>query len=256
MPDMRAMPPASARVEGIMTNLTLISSRQPAASLLSVQWAHDVRNLLATIGLHLDTLERLSGPRGARAANAARGLLGRLGGMCKGAGAECRRRQPFDIAATLGHVIDFVAPLGPDGFTVNLKAEEPILVLADHDDVFRILFNLVHNAVTVARAGRTLRRLDILVSRTDEIAEVRIADDGLGLPPEVKARLFRGSETVDAAHGHGLAIARELAERNGGTLTCRSSRKGTVFRLELAAFTSIRIAEGPVTRSLGRRASN
>jgi hypothetical protein len=45
-------------------------------------------------------------------------------------------------------------------------------------------------------------------------------------------------------------------ERNGGTLSCETSRKGTTFRLELAAITSIRVAEGPVTQLLGQRATS
>jgi hypothetical protein len=41
----------------------------------------------------------------------------------------------------------------------------------------------------------------------------------------------------------------------GGTPTCKTSRKGTMFRLELTALTSIGIADDSVARSLGRRAS-
>ena len=40
-----------------MTNLTLVANRQ--AALPPAQWAHDIRNLLATIGLHLESLARL-----------------------------------------------------------------------------------------------------------------------------------------------------------------------------------------------------
>jgi len=41
-------------------------------------------------------------------------------------------------------------------------------------------------------------------------------------PSQVVARLFRAPAAPDAKHGHGLAIARGLMERNGGTLTCES----------------------------------
>jgi signal transduction histidine kinase len=129
-------------------------------------------------------------------------------------------------------------------------------VLGDHAELFRVLFNLLHNALAVARSSAKLRRIDISADRAGEIAAVRIADDGGGLPPQVAAKLFHSSTRTGAMHGHGLAIARELMERNGGTLTCETSRKGTIFRLELAAFTSIRVAEGPVTRSLEQRATS
>jgi signal transduction histidine kinase len=238
-----------------MTDLALVTSRQ--AALPPAPWAHDIRNLLATIGLHLDSLARLSGPHGTKAANAAHALIARAGGMCSEAvvAADGRRRHhPFDIAATIRQIIDLVAPIGPEGFSINLASDGTHLVIGDHTELFRVLFNLLHNAVVVARAGAKLRRIDISVEHTGATTTVRIADDGGGLPQQVAARLFRGPPKAGAMHGHGLAIARELMERNGGTLSCETSRKGTTFRIELAAFTSIRVAEGPVTRSLGRRA--
>jgi signal transduction histidine kinase len=240
-----------------MADLTLAASRRIA--LPPAQWAHDIRNLLATIGLHLDSLARLSGPHGAKAASAAHTLIARAAVMCSEAvtAAETEtgraRRHPFDVTSTVRQVIELLGPLGPEGFSINLASNGCHLVLGNHTDVFRIVFNLAHNALSVARAGAKLRRIDISVESEGALTIVQIADDGGSLPAPVLARLFRAPAETNA-HGHGLAIARELAERNGGMLTCKTSRKGTVFRLELAACTSIRVAEGPVTRSLGRRA--
>jgi signal transduction histidine kinase len=240
-----------------MADLTLVASRQAAT--LPAQWAHDIRNALATIGLHLDTLQRLSGPHGSKAASAAHALIVRTASMCSeatapGDGSVQPRRRPFDIAATIRQVADLVTALGPEGFRIDLSIDGPQLVLGNHADVFRVLFNLFHNALAVARSGAKLRRIEITVERAGAITVVRIADDGGGLPPRVAATLFRVPAKAGAVHGHGLAIARELMERNGGMLSCETSRKGTMFRLEFAAVASIRVAEGPVTRSLGQRA--
>ena len=173
------------------------------------------------------------------------------------AGAADGRRlpHPFDITATIRQVVDPVAPLGPEGFSINVDSEGTHVVLGDHTELFRVLFNLLHNALAVARAGGKLRRIDISVERTGATTTVRIADDGGGLRRQVAARLFRGPAKAGAMHGHDLAIARQLMERNCGMLTCETSRKGTIFRLELAAFTSIRVAEGLVTRYAGRAIS-
>jgi hypothetical protein len=89
-----------------MTNLTLVSCREAATDAPPAQWAHDLRNLLATIGLHLDTLARLSGPRGAKAVNAAHALVMTAGRMCRDTSENRIRRHSFDIAATLRHVVD------------------------------------------------------------------------------------------------------------------------------------------------------
>jgi signal transduction histidine kinase len=242
-----------------MTSLTLVASRQ--APLPPTEWAHDFRNLLTTIGLHLESLGRLSGPHGAGAASAALSLIARAGEMCSeavvaaAASGGGRHRHPFDITAAIREVVDVVAPLGPDDLRIDIASTGVHVVVGDRSELFRVLFNLIYNASTVARSRAKLRRIDISVERVGEITTVRIADDGGGLPPRVAARLFRGPANAGAVHGHGLAIARELMERNGGTLACETSRTGTTFRLELPAFSSIRIAEGPVTRSLGQRAT-
>lgn len=244
--------------EDPVTNLALVSSRQPAMP--STQWAHDIRNMLATIGLHLDTLARLSGPHGTKAANAAHALITKAGGICQAAVAAAvttdgrSRRHPVDLLAVVRHAIDLVAPLGPEDLVISIAGGGSHFVMGDHTEIFRVLFNLLHNAVAVARSSVTLRRIEIMVERKGEITELKVSDNGRGLPAQVFAKLFRGSATVGARHGHGLAIARELMERNGGMLTCETSRKGTTFCLAFAALTSIRVAEGPVTRSLGRRA--
>ncbi len=241
-----------------MADLSLAASRQIA--LPPAQWAHDIRNLLTTIGLHLDSLARLSGPRGAKASSATHALIARAAVMCSEAVAVAdgetgrTRRHPFDITSIVRQVIDLLEPLGPAGFSINLASDGCHLVLGNHTDVFRIVFNLVHNALAAARSGTKLRRIDISVGSEGAVTVVKVADDGGGLPARVLAGLFRAPSETGAAQGHGLAITRELAERNGGMLSCKTSRRGTVFRLELAACTSIRVAEGPVTRSLGRRA--
>jgi len=239
-----------------MSSLAIVSSQRPAATLPPTQWAHDISNALTTLGLHLDTLARLSGPHGVKTVNAAQALIARSSAMCKEAGTTDHRtrRHPFDVALTVRHVVDLLAPLGPEEFKVRCPVGGPYFVLADQNEIFRVLFNLIHNAVVVARSSDKLRKIEISIERSDGLTVVRIADDGRGLPPHVATRLFRAPVGANAVHGHGLAIARELMERNGGTLTCETSGRGTTFRLELAAFSSLRIAEGPVTRSLGRRA--
>jgi hypothetical protein len=63
-----------------MADLALASNRQIA--LPPAQWAHDIRNLLRTIGLHLDSLGRLSGPQGAKSADAMHTLIARAAVMC------------------------------------------------------------------------------------------------------------------------------------------------------------------------------
>ncbi len=162
-------------------------------------------------------------------------------------------RQVCDIAAAARDIVALLAPLGPEGFVITVDSATPVLVAGDRNDLFRVLFNLLHNGLMVARSDPKLRRIDIGFQREGAITVVRIADDGGGLPPDVAANLFRPfakshakSHAKSAAdHGWGLPIARELAERNGGMLSYEPSRRGASFRLVLATATAPPPAKAP-----------
>ena len=70
------------------------------------------------------------------------------------------------------------------------------------------------------------------------MVEIAIRDDGPGLPPRAREKLFRPFEGSVRAGGTGLglAIARELARNHGGDLSLvDSGEAGTEFRLTLPA---------------------
>jgi signal transduction histidine kinase len=219
-----------------------------------------VRNLLATIGLHLETLRRLSGPGGIKAADAAHALLARSTTLCNNALQPVRpagthaRRRGANLPQIAREVADVLRPCVPTGFAFDIRPNGTGNVLADPDDVFRILFNLMNNAVAVANGQPdTLTAISIEVSSKDPNMTVRVSDDGPGLPDGVRARLFVVRESFgrpSSCHGHGLVIARELAERNGGTLALIPSIKGTSFALTLPAQPVLSAQD----RSFGRRA--
>src|SRR5260221_9292508 len=123
------------------------------------------------------------------------------------------------------HTVDLLAPAAPDGFTVNVVSDAPVHVLADQNEIFRVLFNLLHNALTVARAAPRLRRIDISVERAGRIVVLRIADNGGGLPRKVAERCFP-RPAAGGIHGFGLGIARGLMEPNRRNLSFDTSSKG------------------------------
>jgi signal transduction histidine kinase len=242
-----------------MPQLALVSSAQ-AVGRPAAQAAHDLRNLLTTIGLHLETLQRLSGPTGAKAADAAYALLTRGTTLCndmleRAASMDARaRRRGVDPIVLAQQIADLLASTAPEGFAFAIERSGPVAALADPDDLFRILFNLMNNAVAVARSA-PLRTVTIGAAVEDRTIAIRIADDGPGLPARVRSDLFGARARRLQQNGYGLAIARELAERNGGTLTLTPGAKGTAFVLRVPALLSVPAVEGPVTRSLGRRIS-
>jgi signal transduction histidine kinase len=239
-----------------MSHLALVSVNLPRGC--AVQWPHDIRNMLAGIGLHLETLKRLSHPGGTRAADAALALMEKAAALCgevmrDGAKTTSHtRRRGSDLGQVLRHVIEVLRPSLPHGLRLGLTARRPAVAMVDPDDLFRIMFNLLHNAVSVARTTGDLHRVDIRVAVEPSTATIRIKDDGPGLPPALRRNCFRpASRSAGRIGGYGIAIARELAERNGGALKLLRPSKGTAFALELPLLAAALQGGLAATRSLG-----
>src|SRR5215470_4597381 len=132
-----------------MPHLAVVSTNPAFGNLQATQLAHDLRNLLTTVGLHVETLLRLSGPAGAKAADAAHALLARGAAVCNGAldlgtNTDGRaRRRGVDLLTTARQVADLLSPVAPKAFSFKIDPGGSAAVLADPDDVFRVLFNLM-----------------------------------------------------------------------------------------------------------------
>ena len=203
------------------------------------QWAHDIRNTLATATLYLESLERPCETDTIRLLARSDALLKKATSMCSDLMREAAQtgtdvpRRPFDVRRTIEEVLGLVAPILPAATTLSLAGSASVYVIANPKDVFRILFNLIHNAVGVARAAGMTRRIALALEQNGATVTVRIADDGPGLPDDVRARLFQHSRSTSASNGYGLSIARELAERNGALLSLADTVGGTEFTIEL-----------------------
>ena len=114
--------------------------------------------------------------------------------------------------------------------------EAAAIVVADAHHTGRILDNLINNALTY-NAGSPRVRVEV----TPAGGEVRVVDDGPGIPAALRERVFERFFRVNdkdlgprPGTGLGLYISRALAERQGGALQLvASSPEGSVFSLRL-----------------------
>jgi signal transduction histidine kinase len=241
-----------------MSHLTLLAPSSP--STLRPALAHDIRNAMAVIGLNLEMLEHLAGPPGAKAASAAHQLLTRVVALCNDSLHEnanafaAPRRTNFDIVETIRQVIDTLRPITPAGLKIKLHPDYRHMVLGNPNDVFRIIFNLAHNVVTLTRLSGEITLLDFHLEGVKALTLLRITDNGPGISPEARIRLFRPASAPNSGvtNGHGLVIARELAERNGGTLQLAEVPAGTQFVLALSSLKAV----DATSRSLGKRVAS
>jgi signal transduction histidine kinase len=111
--------------------------------------------------------------------------------------------------------------------------EGPDLVVdADAELIRATVLNLLINA---AQALDGDGRINLKVAQQGEAAVIEIQDNGPGIPPDMRERVFEPFVTTKARGGGlGLPIARRTAELHGGSLTLVSPPgQGTVMRLAL-----------------------
>jgi len=239
-----------------MSHLTLLAPSSTSTQRPTL--AHDIRNAMAVIALHVETLENLAGPQGVKAGSAAHQLLMKVTALCNDLLGEkahefsAPKRTNFDIVDTIRQVIDILRPITPTGLKIKLHPDYRHVVFGNPNDVFRIVFNLAHNAITLARLCGEITLLDFHLESLKALTLLRITDNGPGISREARMQLFRTASAPDftATSGHGLLIARDLAERNGGTLQLAEVPAGTQFVL----MSSVAV-DTSTSRSLGQRSS-
>lgn len=104
-------------------------------------------------------------------------------------------------------------------------ADENICVRADADGLQRVLINLVVNAAEASPPGRTVR-VNVADAADGEV-ELRVLDEGSGLPESICDRIFDPFFTTKQhGTGLGLTIAHRLIEAYGGRLSARNRPEG------------------------------
>ncbi len=124
--------------------------------------------------------------------------------------------EPLRLDLLLRQIAEELHGLGQ---AVALGAMPALTVVAGPIALKRALRNLIANAATHGGGAR------VGLSRRGAQAVIRIEDDGPGVPPELLDRIFEPFFRVDQARrksfagaGLGLAIAREIVERHGGSI--------------------------------------
>jgi PAS domain S-box-containing protein len=148
---------------------------------------------------------------------------------------------PVELSPIVVHSVETVQP-GADAKGVQIDVDDAAAgaeVAGDADRLQQVFWNLLSNAVKfTARDGRIVVR----VAREDGSCEVSVADNGAGIDPRFLPHIFERFRQEDSRYGRelgglglGLAIARQIVEMHGGTITAESAGpgRGSTFRVIL-----------------------
>ena len=271
---------AEAELDRMQADLrTALNSRARMAALgeAVAKINHDLRNMLSSAQLASDRLGMLGDPRVSQALPRLERALDRAITLASDVldYGKTQEAAPQPSELRLAAALEAAAEdagLADKGVSLDVEVNAGAQVLADPEQLHRILVNLLRNArQAIAQGGRSEPgRVRVTLNRSAGRSLIRISDNGPGVPERALPKLFQpfaGSGRPGGA-GLGLAISRELAQGHGGDLVlAENSPTGATFELSLPgtpdeAVTppAARQPEGPATiaaeprpRAAGRR---
>jgi ligand-binding sensor domain-containing protein/signal transduction histidine kinase len=121
---------------------------------------------------------------------------------------------------------------------IILIAEDKLFAFVDPQKILRVLSNLISNAI---KFSPNESRIVIQLNKKDNSLQISIEDHGIGIPDEIKDRVFdmftkakRHGTAGEEPFGLGLSICKQIVDAHGGKIWFESqSGKGTTFYFEL-----------------------
>ena len=230
--------------------------REVAWSTMARQVAHEIKNPLMPMKLSVQYLQRTFRPPGEDAAPTDVRFAGQFerttdmlidqietlnriaSDFSTFAQMPARHAEPLDLGEIAADAAAlFEGPLAEDGRAVldlDLPAA-PLPVVADRDELRRVLVNLLTNALQAIPDGAP-GHIALAVEAVDEAwAEVRVTDDGTGIAADVQDNVFQPSfSTKTSGMGLGLAISKRAVEAVGGAIAFETAEgEGTTFTVRL-----------------------
>jgi signal transduction histidine kinase len=148
-------------------------------------------------------------------------------------------KAPIRLKSVLDDTVSTFAPQARErGISLTREDVSPLgIVVCDRDQVMRVLWNLVGNAVKFTPPSG---RVTLIAGRDHDMVEISVTDTGPGLSEEdlalVFERFWQADRTRRFGTGLGLVIAKGIVEGHGGSIWAESTMgHGSAFHVSLPA---------------------
>ena len=238
-----------SEMQSQLSGLLLQKTRLAQLGLAVSKINHDLRGMLANAQLLSDRLTVIPDPTVQRFAPKLIASLDRAINFCNdtlryGRAEEAAPRRELLLLKPLAEEVGDALGLPREGsIDWVLDVGDTLRIDADRDHLFRILSNLVRNALEALEGQREHAapghvphgEIRIKAWREGRRVLVEVRDNGPGVPQKARDHLFEaftGSQRKGGT-GLGLAIAAEIVGVHGGHLQLVDSEKGAAFRFEI-----------------------
>lgn len=224
-------------------NELLKAERLAVTGKLAASVAHEIRNPLTSLRMTVQMLQQRAGNADATTQEAYAIVLSEIDRLALAveelmtvARPRPAQRVPTDLNKLVSDTLKFMerqlSHARVKGLA-ELDAGLPPEIQIDPNKIRQLLVNLILNAQqAIVRDGTITVRTGWNPSANQ--AQILVVDTGPGVPQEVRDKLFDLFVSTKAGGGGlGLAIAKQIAEEHGGSISYETSAKGTTFKISL-----------------------
>lgn len=219
-----------------------VAEKRDLLERLLARLAHEIRNPLSSLDIHVQLLEEDLGPtlRGQLSPRLEiiRGELHRLESVVdhflRLAGPSELSLESVELPRVLNHVCDLLRPEASARriqLIIELDPQLPTLA-ADPVRLTQALLNLVINAMQAVEQGG---RIEVTAAPASSSVVIKVSDTGPGIPPEKVGSIFDPYFTTKTeGSGLGLWIAQQIITAHGGSIQAQNGPAGgAVFVMTL-----------------------
>jgi len=237
------------KVEELAVSAELLarSERESAWREMAKQIAHEIKNPLTPMKLNIQHLQRAKGEGKEyneyieRVTSTLIEQIENLSNIATEfsnfAKIPNARNQVFKLGEQLQKVLDLFETHSRVTIDFNTNGLDYVKVNADREQLSRAIINLVKNSIQAIPEDRE-GKITFNLSRREHMAVIAISDNGEGISPEVRDKLFSPSFTTKTSGmGLGLSIVKNIVENFSGKLWFETQQgKGTTFYIEIPVY--------------------
>ena len=154
----------------------------------------------------------------------------------------CTHCEPFSLNDLVEDLIEeslAIARASQVTLSYQIQVEESLEILGNCDQLYRLVFNLIDNAIQYTPEGGNVT---VILKRSNHQALIQVRDTGIGIARSEQQKIFNRFHRVNSdrsrktgGSGLGLAIAQAIAKAHNGSLSVHSELgKGSIFSLKLS----------------------
>ncbi|MGM9478370.1 ATP-binding protein [Pedobacter sp. GSP4] len=150
---------------------------------------------------------------------------------------ETLDKIPVNLAELLRHCVALLKSSADAKAQQILTDFKPIVVFASGEKLWRVMSNLIANAIKFSPNNTTIK---VTIEQYGNQVRVGVADEGIGIPVEIEDKIFemfsdakRAGTGGEQPFGLGLAISKQIIAAHNGKLWFERKTKGVIFFVEL-----------------------